>query len=191
MTKTSLFLAAALSLAAAGAGADEIQGKLQALAAKELKNAFNDPAILDAVKAQNERHAALGQPDIDTLDKQWRAEAKTGKGALIDRVLANEVSQRLKAFKESGQGLYTEIFVMDNRGLNVGQSDVTSDYWQGDESKWQKTFGTGAESVFVDEVEFDESTQTYQSQVSITLLDPATRAAIGAVTIGVNVEALQ
>ncbi len=191
MTKTSLFLAAALCLAAAGAGADEIQGKLQALAAKELKNAFNDPAILDAVKAQNERHAALGQPDIDTLDKQWRAEAKTGKGALIDRVLANEVSQRLKAFKESGQGLYTEIFVMDNRGLNVGQSDVTSDYWQGDESKWQKTFGTGAESVFVDEVEFDESTQTYQSQVSITLLDPATRAAIGAVTIGVNVEALQ
>jgi hypothetical protein len=33
----------------------------------------------------------------------------------------------------------------------VGQSDVTSDYWQGDEGKWQKTFGTGdANAIFVD-----------------------------------------
>lgn len=190
MTKTSLFLAAALCLAAAGAGADEIQGKLQALAAKELKNAFNDPAILDAVKAQNERHAALGQPDIDTLDKQWRAEAKTGKGALIDRVLANEVSQRLKAFKESGQGLYTEIFVMDNRGLNVGQSDVTSDFWQGDEAKWKNTYLVGPDAMFIDEIEHDESTQTFQSQLSMSIKDPATGEVIGAITVGIDVEAL-
>ena len=38
------------------------------------------------------------------------------------------------------------------------------------------------------EVELDESTQTYQAQLSFTLVDPATGAAIGAVTVGVNAE---
>jgi hypothetical protein len=46
--------------------------------------------------------------------------------------------------------MITEMFVMDAKGLNVGQSDVTSDYWQGDEAKWQKTYGAGPGVVFVD-----------------------------------------
>ena len=35
----------------------------------------------------------------------------------------------------------------DNKGLNVGQSDVTSDYWQGDEAKWKKSYKMGAGAV--------------------------------------------
>ena len=76
---------------------------------------------------------------------------------------------------------------MDGKGLNVGQSDVTSDYWQGDEDKWQKTFLAGAGAVHVSEVEFDESSQTYQSQFSMPIVDPATSTVIGAVTVGVDV----
>ena len=86
--------------------------------------------------------------------------------------------------------MVTEIFVMDNKGLNVGQSDVTSDYWQGDEAKWQKTFLAGADAVFIDAVEFDESTQTFQSQLSLPVVDPQSGDVIGAVTIGVNVDTL-
>jgi uncharacterized phage infection (PIP) family protein YhgE len=37
--------------------------------------------------------------------------------------------------------------VKDNKGLNVGQSDVTSDYWQGDEAKWKKSYKMGAGAV--------------------------------------------
>ena len=77
---------------------------------------------------------------------------------------------------------------MDNKGLNVGQSDVTSDYWQGDEAKWQKTFSVGPTAVFVDKVEKDESTQKFQTQVSISIVDGG--AAIGAVTVGLDVEML-
>ncbi|MCB1739016.1 MAG: hypothetical protein KDK91_01500 [Gammaproteobacteria bacterium] len=191
MKKTITAIAISLSLSLSAAGADEIGDRLKSLAEKELAQAFNETDIVEAVKAQNSRHANLGQEDIDKLDKQWRAQAKSGSGSLIDAVLGNALSGRLKQIKESGGGLYTEIFVMDNKGLNVGQSDVTSDYWQGDESKWQKTFSAGPGSIFVDAVEFDESTQTYQAQISLTLVDPATNTAVGAVTVGVNVEALQ
>ena len=84
----------------------------------------------------------------------------------------------------------TEIFVMDNKGLNVGQSDITSDFWQGDEAKWQKTFQAAPKTMFVDEVEMDDSTQRFQTQISIAITDPDTGENIGAVTIGVDAEGL-
>jgi len=40
-------------------------------------------------------------------------------------------------------------------------------------------------------VEFDESAQQCQAQVSMVIVDPASNQAIGAVTFGVNVELLQ
>ena len=108
----------------------------------------------------------------------------------IDKVLGNSLSTFLKAKQAAGNGLYTEIFVMDNKGLNVGKSNITSDYWQGDEPKWQETYSKGAGSIHISEVEEDESTQTYQSQLSLPIVDPATQAVIGAITIGINVEGL-
>ena len=47
-----------------------------------------------------------------------------------------------------------------------------------------------APPVHLSEIEFDESSQTYQGQISIPVVDPATGALIGAMTIGVNAEAL-
>ena len=146
--------------------------------------------MVAAVKEQNAKHAALSQADIDRLDKQWRAETKGGAKPLIDGLLAKPVSAFLKKLKEESQGLVTEIFVMDDKGLNVGQSDVTSDYWQGDEAKWQKTFSAGPAAIFVDKVDQDESTQKFQTQVSMSIVDPATKAVIGAVTVGLDVETL-
>ncbi|MEM9268058.1 MAG: hypothetical protein AAGA78_03855, partial [Pseudomonadota bacterium] len=84
----------------------------------------------------------------------------------------------------------TEVFVMDNKGLNVGQSEITSDLWQGDEAKWQETFGEVQGTMHVSDVEFDESTGFYQTQVSMPALDPVTGEALGAITFGVNIAPL-
>lgn len=155
-----------------------------------VKQWVSDPAVVDAVKAQNAKHAGLSQADIDKMDKDWRAQTDAGSKPMIDAVLGNALSNYLRGKQDASQGLVTEVFVMDNRGLNVGQSDVTSDYWQGDEAKWQKTYSAGADAIFVDEVEMDESTQTFQSQVSMSVVDPATGEVIGAITVGINVDAL-
>lgn len=149
-----------------------------------------DPALIKAIKAQNAKHAGLDQAGIDDLDKQWRAETAASDRPLIDSVLSTELSKLLRDFKNDTQGMVTELFVMDNKGLNVGQSDVTSDYWQGDEDKWQKTYLAGPDGVFIDEVEMDESTQTFQSQLSLSIVDPETGEVIGALTVGVNVDML-
>ena len=155
-----------------------------------VKEWVSNPTVIEAVKAQNAKHAGLSQADIEKMDKDWRAQTDAGSKPMIDAVLGNALSSYLRQQQESAQGLVTEVFVMDNRGLNVGQSDVTSDYWQGDEAKWQKTYQAGPDAIFVDEVEMDESTQTFQSQLSMSIVDPATGEVIGAITVGVNIDAL-
>ncbi|MDH3195662.1 MAG: hypothetical protein OEL78_05040 [Hyphomicrobiales bacterium] len=149
-----------------------------------------DPEIIAAIKAQNARHANIDQSEIDELDKQWRAQTKASDRPLIDQVLSTALSKKLKGVKDQARGMITELFVMDNKGLNVGQSDATSDYWQGDEDKWQKTYLAGPGAMFIDEIEMDESTQTFQSQLSLSIVDPVTGQAIGAVTVGVDVDQL-
>ncbi|MCW0232506.1 MAG: hypothetical protein OJJ21_02795 [Ferrovibrio sp.] len=188
----AITLVAALSVAFAAPvlAQDKHAPKAQAWAEKTLREWMKDPVVIEAVKAQNAKHAGLTQDKVDALDKQWRAETKASAKPLINEVMGNPLSAFLKKKEAEGKGLVTEIFVMDNKGLNVGQSDVTSDYWQGDEAKWQKTFSVGPAAVFVDKVDKDESTQKFQTQVSISIVDPAGGAVIGAVTVGLDVEML-
>ena len=180
----------AISLVAVSAtvGADEVKNSLTALAKSDVQEWLNSPVVWEQVKAQNSKHQGMSEADIVTLDKQWRAETSASDQPLIKKVLGTELSAYLAQVKEQSAGMYTEIFVMDAVGLNVGQSDVTSDYWQGDEAKWQKTYQAGPDSIHIGEVEMDESSQQLQVQLSLPVVENG--SVIGAVTIGVNVDAL-
>ncbi|MFN3259239.1 MAG: hypothetical protein ACE37J_01635 [Pikeienuella sp.] len=178
-------------LAAAPAAANEFEGPLRDLAETKVRALVQDPAIIAAIVEQNARHEGLTQADIDAMDKAWRAEVGAGSTPTISPVADHAVSALLRDMVEAGGGLYTEIFVMDNRGLNVAMSDTTSDYWQGDEDKWSLTYAVGPDAMDISDIELDESTQTYQSQISVAIVDPATGQPVGAATFGVNVEALE
>lgn len=182
--------ASVFGFTAGAASANDFAPQIADVLNNQVKAWLSDPVMIEAIKAQNAETAGLSDGDIDGLDKQWRAEAASGSGPLIDKVLANKLSAFLKDKKAASNGLFSEVFVMDAKGLNVGQSDVTSDYMQGDEGKWQKTYLVGPDAVFIDEVEFDDSSGQFQSQVNATVADPATGQAIGAITIGINVEKL-
>jgi hypothetical protein len=73
-----------------------------------------------------------------------------------------------------------EAFVMNDRGTLVCSMVETSDYWQGDEAKWQRTFVDGKDP-FVDEPAFDASSGKYAIQVSVPIVEAGKR--IGAVTL--------
>ena len=170
--------------------ANEYSGAITKLADTDIKSWISSPEIINAVKAQNQQNAGLTAVDINKMDKEWTSEVTKKEKPLIDKVLSNPLSAFLRKKLDDSNGLYTEIFVMDDKGLNVGQSNITSDYWQGDEPKWQQTYAKGPGSINISEVDEDESTQTYQSQLSLPVVDPDTGKAIGAITIGINVNAL-
>lgn len=157
---------------------------------EEVKTWATAPVVVAALAGRNQLSGKLPQGEIDALDKQWRAEREIDDQPLITSVLANPLSTYLIRVQAGSVGLFTEIFVMDINGLNAGQSAVTSDYWQGDEGKFQKTFDVGPAAVFVDEAEFHEGTRTWRAQLNMTVTDPQ-GTAIGAITVEVNLTELQ
>lgn len=143
-----------------------------------------------SLDAQNKRYAHLSQADIDALDAQWRAETKSDSQPLIAQLMGNPLSSYLIRKKAESLGLYTEIFVFDAKGMNVGQSSVTSDYWQGDEAKYQKTFAVGRDAILIDEPEYDDATKSTRQQVSFPIINPETDEMVGAATVEINIDEL-
>lgn len=188
--KYPLMPAAALIVAAQVSHASDFDAAARAYLTNHVANWASDPILIDALRAQNGKTGGYGSSDIESLDQTWRAEVGAATTSLIDPVLNNAAAEFLRTQAESSGGMITEILLMDQVGLNVAVSHVTSDYWQGDEAKYTQTFGVGPTAVHVGEIEFDESSQTYQSQLSFTITDPANGEPVGAMTVGINAEAL-
>lgn len=187
LTGAALILAAA---SAAAAEEHEFAAPLSEIAEGLLQEIAQNPIIIAAVIEQNAKTGGYDAARIAELDKQWEAEVGAANRPLIDAALGGKASVALLAAQEAAVGLITELFVMDAKGLNVAQSTITSDYWQGDEDKFILSYGAGVDGVTFGEIEQDESTQAFQSQVSITIVDPANGAPIGAVTAGIDLAML-
>ncbi len=168
--------------------ADSHETKIMAYVESDVRGWLMSEEIINAVDQQNIDHLGMTENDISKLDRRWRTEKLRGGGTLIDSRMKNDLSAFLRGIKAASGGVITEIFVMDNLGLNVGQTDGTGDYMQGDEAKWQKTYPVSAYAVFIDAVEEDGGKNV--SQTSLTVARDNS-ARLGAITIGINVDALK
>lgn len=155
----------------------------------EMRQWIETDIVRISINAQNDRLKKLPQDQIDALDQQWRAERENDDKPLIAATLSNPLSIYLTRLQGRSLGLYAEIFVMDQNGLNVGQSSITGDFWQGDEAKFQKTYDVSADALFIDEPEWDDSAKIWRGQVSFTVTDEG--EPIGAVTMEVNLTELE
>jgi hypothetical protein len=133
-----------------------------------------DPVIHAAVVASN---AVAETPDqIRRRDAVWIANPRDPlRQAIVKAPCSDKVRELVKE-----DALIVEAFVMNDRGTLVCSVSETSDYWQGDERKWQQTFVEGKDA-FVEEPAFDVSTGKYGIQLSVPVTDGAKR--IGAVTL--------
>ena len=164
--------------------AEKAPQKVVDLANSILVSYGNDAVIVKAVTDQNARGASLD--DIKKIDETWRKTA--GTSDFMKKLINSECAPRLKSIIEK-HPFIVEVFVMDNQGANVAMNDKTSDYWQGDEAKFTESFAGGKGAVFVDDVEFDDSSQSYLVQISVPVRKDG--VAVGAITFGVDVDKVQ
>ncbi|UUX49951.1 hypothetical protein NUH88_21500 [Nisaea acidiphila] len=161
---------------------------LDEAALDSIRDWLENPVVEMSILAHNKRYKDVDQAKIDALDKAWGAERESADQPLIAATLSSPLSAYLTQIQAASDGIFTEIFVMDAFGLNVGQSSITSDFWQGDEAKFQKTFAVGPDAVFIDEPEFHESSNTWRTQVNLTIAKDG--KPIGAVTVEYNLSEL-
>ena len=133
-----------------------------------------DAVIHAAVLASN----AVSEPPevIKRRDMVWTANPRDPlRQAIVQAPCSVKVRELVKE-----DPLVVEALVMNDRGTLVCSMAETTDYWQGDEPKWQRTFVDGKDA-FVEDPAFDASTGKYAIQVSVPIADGPKR--IGAVTL--------
>ena len=176
-------------VAAAEPASPDIQKLVTPDVIKEMRTWIESDIVRISIGTQNKRLLKPDQSTIETLDQQWVKERESEDKPLIAATLSNPLSVYLSRMQGRSLGLYAEIFIMDQNGLNVGQSSITSDFWQGDEAKFQKTYDVGPGAVFIDEPEFDDEMKVWRGQVNFTVTDTDGKS-IGAATVELNLTEL-
>ncbi len=140
--------------------------------------------LRDAVYEQNSKAVSLAR--IKELDNEWSSTKE-----MTPFKLALQESEAGTLLKQSVllNPQYTELFLTDDQGANVAAYPATSDYWQGDEAKFSKSFA-GAGRVFIGKQEFDESTKKVSVQVSVPIYSNDNRV-IGVLVAGLVVDYLR
>jgi hypothetical protein len=158
------------------------QANLRELAAARIplvRAISGDPVVMAALRAKN----ASGESfqDIRRKDAEW---SQNPQAPLRKELTSNNCATRLRELTKSDPAV-VEVILMDRNGANVCISRETSDYWQGDEEKFQKPYQEGHD-IFMGEAAFDQSAGVYALQVSALVWDGDAKA--GALTLSLRVK---
>ena len=111
------------------------------------------------------------QNQILQLDAQWIDAPDSDpliQNAISDDDEINFIAHQLRDFQQQFPR-HVELFATDRYGALIGSTDRTSDYYQADEGWWQAAWNNGNGAVFIDEPEFDESTQTTAVNIAVPI----------------------
>ncbi|BED91197.1 hypothetical protein PspMM1_36650 [Pseudoalteromonas sp. MM1] len=149
-----------------------------------LEGLISQPIITDTVTQSN--HIQLSKKELKLADELWVKEVKAHQHGLAKKMLLIDASLYLKQWQTQFNGIVTETILIDKQGKNAAISKITSDYWQGDESKFSLVYKQSIAHRF-SSVEYDASTHHFQVHLSLPIKDPQGEH-IGVITLGVDVE---
>jgi len=114
---------------------------------------------------------------IQQNDQQWQSDFQQGRtNILMDKIQHNDLSCELreefvlKDFYEKAYGypIWVEVFVTNEHGANIAQSEITSDYYQADEDWWIKAKN---DNLYIGDVNYDDSAGMYSIIISSRIND--------------------
>lgn len=122
------------------------------------------------------------------LDRKWQALAPTKPSELAERLLNLAISRALADWQDSHKGLVTETFITNEMGAITALSQLTSDFWQGDEEHFSATIGRRPEEIILSPLMYDPSARRFQLTASTPLYEDGTGKYAGAIAIGLDIE---
>ena len=125
----------------------------------------NKKAIYQALVKSNDENKNKSIKQLMAVDKQLQAAAKESNQLSL---LTNQCAQSLIAYQYNNPK-FIEIFITDKHGVNVCQTNKTTDYYQADEAWWQKTYSNGKGNNHYGDIEFDDSAQIISFPIYIAI----------------------
>lgn len=113
----------------------------------------SDPTIIAFVSESNAKIEQLSPEQQQKRKQAWQQQPDK---EIVTALLTNAAAMKILEFQEQHPG-FSELFITDRSGLNVAQSNPTSDYSQADEAWWQTTYSQGNGRANHGEIEYDQS----------------------------------
>ena len=152
-----------------GEYSDEVLLHLQSRA-RQLKLLFSSAMVINALKKANQRAKAqspLTEDAYKDIDAQMQKKSQTPD---VQQLLYNDCAINLKAFRAKHPA-FAEIFVTDLSGMNVCQTNMTTDFYQADEFWWQKAYDNGTGKLYFGSIEYDESANEVSIPIYVAIYD--------------------
>ncbi len=109
---------------------------------------------------------------IEQVESEWSSENNI-LTPLISQLSGNELARKLRSrqdfyLNKYGYSLLAEMFVTNKFGVNIAQTNKTTDYYQADEEWWQCAKQNG---LFVSDIKYDESSGTFSYDIGARIND--------------------
>jgi len=134
-----------------------------------------DQSLFGALRISNQEFDTMENRDeyIKNKDAAWQnageEEITDFMQSIINTPLSAGLMTRLKFYdNQNGYKVFPEIFITNKYGVNIAQAGKTSDYYQADESWWQKA---KAEGHWISDIVYDDSSGVYGLEISIRIND--------------------
>ena len=159
----------------------EIEAEFKEAIVKQHKNLLvkfsQSPLLVSTLEKANEKN--LGIVRIMQLGANWQFNRKLQK-SVMQTPLASQIIELIKSSKFN----IAEMMVLDKNGVLVAAFPKPTDYWQGDEDKFQQPIRINGD--YVGPTKWDSSASRYQFFYCILIKDQ-NRKVIGVLATGLDV----
>ncbi len=155
----------------------------------EIKPSVNSDIVIDNLLKHNEMHVSLVESSLRLLDNNWHSEIRKIDQPLIRQIKENELSKFLMKMQEASHGVYTQITIIDAKGLNISQTVITENYWNIGKAIWDQTMGIKSYAPYISDLYYSDETSKFQVAVSFMII--ADEQPIGIIAAGIDVEQLE
>ena len=149
---------------------------------------ISDWTQLSRLADQVRRPSRLGTASIPSnIEKVW-SQLSPQQAPLLG-ILQNDLSRQLREFQKLNP-LFTEIFVNNARGAVIAATNKISDYFQANETWWQKSKAAPPRVVTLQGIAYDESARVHSLDAEVNLRDAQNGAFQGVLKAVINASAL-
>ncbi|OYQ33715.1 hypothetical protein CHU95_15305 [Niveispirillum lacus] len=146
------------------------------------------PLLISSLQASWAIDGAKSVQQIMDEDHRFQKNRANPNEPLVSSVVDHPLSDAFTRIRRESGGAVSEILLFNAAGVAVASSPLSTDLWQADERKFSMTVPNGPDTVFVDNIAFDQSTSQFSVQISFTIPGTKPGTVIGGLTVGLNIE---